>query len=89
MTGTSGLSMSNLAMISAAGVFGLITLMVIIAYLCDIPKRMRKKRLAKEGGKSNRTMDDMDEEMAAEVTQISQGTKGSPTTGRAVTRVSL
>jgi predicted RND superfamily exporter protein len=87
MTGTSGLSMSNLAIISAAGVFGLIALMVIIAYLCDLPKRMRKKRLTKDGGKSKPNIDD--EEMASEITQISQGTKSSQTTVRAVARVPL
>lgn len=81
--------MSNLAIISAAGVFGLIALMVIIAYLCDLPKRMRKKRLARNGGKPNPIMDDVDEEMAAEVTHISQGTKGSQTTVRAVAKVPL
>jgi len=62
MTATRGLSTSNIAIIAAACTFGLIALMVIIAYLCDLLKRMRQKNVGKKPGKPTFDMDDVDVE---------------------------
>ena len=44
MTNSGGLSMIVIAAIAAGGVFGLIGLLVLVAVLMDLPKRMKRKQ---------------------------------------------
>jgi len=82
-----GLSTAIIAVIAAGGIFGLLALITITAFLCDLPNRIRRRKAAKEGGRKSPIMDEVDVEKAepavsvTEVnSQISQVTKSSKIT---------
>lgn len=69
-----GLSASVIAAITVGGIGALIALVIIISYLCDMPKRLRKKEANKVlGGKAttmNGTEDIEKGKPAASMTEV-------------------
>ncbi|KAF2828422.1 hypothetical protein CC86DRAFT_288757 [Ophiobolus disseminans] len=82
-----GISTPIIAVIAVGGVFVLLALITITAFICDLPSRMRRRKAAKNGGKQSNTSEEVDAEKGeptisvTEVdSQTSQITKSSQIT---------
>ncbi|KAH7077760.1 hypothetical protein BKA63DRAFT_564330 [Paraphoma chrysanthemicola] len=82
-----GLSTAIIAVICVGGIFGLLALITITSFFCNLPKRLRKRKEAKEGGRKSPLMDEVDVEKGTpEVSvtevdsQVSRNTKSSQAT---------
>ncbi|KAF2028050.1 hypothetical protein EK21DRAFT_114253 [Setomelanomma holmii] len=68
-----GLSTAIIAVIAAGGIFGLLALITITSFLCNIPKRLREKKAAKEGGGRKSTdMNEVDVEKGAPAVSVTE-----------------
>lgn len=66
-----GLSTAIIAVIVAGGIFGLLALITITAFICDLPKRMQRRKAAKEG-KTAPVIDEVDAEKAAPTVSVTE-----------------
>jgi hypothetical protein len=55
-----GVSTSVIAVIAVSGIGGLLALITITAWLCDLPARLRRRKAAKEGGRQSPGMDEVE-----------------------------